>query len=81
MFKKLVLALLACLGVSSVFAEGTNVVEVVNDIGHGVQNMVAEGVNALVPIMVAIIGIGLIVWFVPTTVSALKNAFGAGKGR
>lgn len=60
---------------------GTNVLNNVKAAAGAVQGAVADAANGAAPIIVAVIGIGVALWIIPTIVGVVKRAFGSGKGR
>lgn len=60
---------------------GTNVYENVQAAAGAVQGAVSDAARGAAPIIVAVIGIGVALWIIPTIVGVVKRAFGSGKGR
>lgn len=81
--KKLAIAIASALPVAAFAAgeTGTNITANVQAVAEGVQGAVSDAANAAAPIIVAVVGIGLCLWIIPTIVGVCKRAFGAGKGR
>lgn len=59
----------------------TNVVENVTAVANGVADAVGGAANAAAPVIIAVVGIGISLWIIPTIVGLIKRAFSTGKGR
>lgn len=67
----------------ALLAEGENIVTVadVTDIFTNAQADMTSLLSAAIPVVIAFVGGGLVIWGAIALVGVLKRAFGAGKGR
>lgn len=84
--KKLMLTLGAALASVASFAEGgasNHIVEVnqVKDIFTTAQTNMTDLITAALPVVIAFVGGGLIIWGALALVSLLKRGFGVSRGR
>lgn len=56
-------------------------VDDVKDIFTGAQSSMTSLIEAALPVIIAFVGGGLIIWGAIALVGVIKRAFGAGKGR
>lgn len=65
-------------------ATGTNPIVAVDDVKEiftGAQSSMTSLIDAALPVIIAFVGGGLIIWGAIALVGVIKRAFGAGKGR